>query len=425
MRRSVRELTAYSTFALTLALVLARPRVGAHTRINPAFAAAIGAALMFLFGVVTPSDAIDAAETLWQPLLTLAALMTITSVAEQAGVLDHMARAVCHAAKGSTRRLFALVFLLGYGTAAVLNNDSAILLLTPLVVTLVRRLHPDRPEIASTFAFAVLVSAGIAPFVVSNPMNMIVANYAGIDFNTYAQIMAPLSLAGSGVSFLVLLAISSRALRNERAFSVETIGIVGRWTHEQIAMLVTLAVVFLLYPVASIYEKPIWVVALAGAGVSLLVAAKSQAVRPGMVLRHGIAWEILAFLYAIYVLALGLQNAGIVDRVSALYAGAGLLFVGSLSAVGSAVLNNHSMAIVNMLAIAPEGASGTSRLLAAMIGGDLGPRLLPIGSLAGLLWLQSLRRMGVTITLRRYAAIGFATTIPTLLVTLAMLQQAS
>jgi hypothetical protein len=37
--------------------------------------------------------------------------------------------------------------------------------------------HRRRPEI--TIAFAVFVAPGIAPFIVSNPMNMIVAEYAG------------------------------------------------------------------------------------------------------------------------------------------------------------------------------------------------------------------------------------------------------
>ena len=60
-------------------------------------------------------------------------------------------------------------------------------------------------------------------------------------------------------------------------------------------------------------------------------------------------------------------------------------------------------------------------VLAALVGGDLGPRLLPIGSLAGLLWLDLLRRGGVRIGLRRFVTVGLLVTAPTLAVALAIL----
>ena len=49
--------------------------------------------------------------------------------------------------------------------------------------------------------------------------------------------------------------------------------------------------------------------------------------------------------------------------------------VGVGSALGSALVDNHPMSILNMMAL---GAHGGSRpLLAALVGGDIGPRLLP------------------------------------------------
>jgi arsenical pump membrane protein len=77
-------------------------------------------------------------------------------------------------------------------------------------------------------------------------------------------------------------------------------------------------------------------------------------------------------------------------------------------------MNNHPMAILNALAIhnVPEGTQ--QLMLAALIGGDLGPRLLPMGSLAGLLWLDSLRRQGVYISASRFVLVGLPVTIPTL-----------
>jgi arsenical pump membrane protein len=71
--------------------------------------------------------------------------------------------------------------------------------------------------------------------------------------------------------------------------------------------------------------------------------------------------------------------------------------------------------------LALEGAGVPKHALAALIGGDLGPRLLPMGSLAGLLWIDSLRRMNVEVSLEDFVRVGVAITIPTLAVSLAML----
>jgi arsenical pump membrane protein len=86
------------------------------------------------------------------------------------------------------------------------------------------------------------------------------------------------------------------------------------------------------------------------------------------------------------------------------------------SAVGSALVDNHPMSILNMLAL-----EGKRPLLAALIGGDIGPRLLPIGSLAGLLWMDLLRRSGVELRVRTFVRVGTLILLPTLALSLAML----
>jgi arsenical pump membrane protein len=54
-------------------------------------------------------------------------------------------------------------------------------------------------------------------------------------------------------------------------------------------------------------------------------------------------------------------------------------------------------------------------------GEDIGPRLLPIGSLAGLLWMDLLRRSGIDIGLGRFLRLGTIVLIPTLTLSLLLL----
>jgi arsenical pump membrane protein len=75
-----------------------------------------------------------------------------------------------------------------------------------------------------------------------------------------------------------------------------------------------------------------------------------------------------------------------------------------------ALLHSHALA-----------GAPTSHVLAALVGGDLGPRLLPIGSLAGLLWTHALRHQGVEVPLKKFVGVGIVVTIPSLAVSLGVL----
>jgi arsenical pump membrane protein len=170
----------------------------------------------------------------------------------------------------------------------------------------------------------------------------------------------------------------------------------------------------------SLAGGPLWLVALAGASVCL-GATLYAGVEPGRV-AAAVSWEILPFLIAVVVIATGLTRAGIVDALVVMYRDtpAPSATVGASAALGSAVLNNHPMALINLLAV--QGAGGDTRMiLAGLVGGDLGPRLLPIGSLAGLLWLDVLRRMGVRVAVRSFVKLGILVTIPSVIASLAML----
>ncbi len=417
----MRELLAYSTFAVTVSLAVARPRVGVRWQVGPASAAMAGVLVLLASGIVDPVDIGAAAETLWRPFATILSIMITTAAARRLGVLDRLADMIFCQPDLTVRRLFLSVFVLSAATASLLNNDAAVLLLTPLVLALIARRYPGQTQLLLPFAFVVFMAAGVAPFVVSNPMNMIVASYANLNFNDYAQWMLPISLVGWIIAFLILRGVFRAELATEPA-PVLPEPRRERLTPVQVRMLVLLFAVFGTYPiVASIDGSAIWLVSGVGAALAVGLAWRQAEVSPGDLLVRGVAWEILVFLLAVFILGIGLRNVGFVSYLSAVYTDAGIGLVGTTAALGSAALNNHPMAIINMLALDATPNTGQREILAVLVGGDLGPRLLPIGSLAGLLWLESCWRLGVEISLRQFVRVGFAVTVPTLAASLLML----
>lgn len=72
----------------------------------------------------------------------------------------------------------------------------------------------------------------------------------------------------------------------------------------------------------------------------------------------------------------------------------------------------------------PDGTLATEVLIEPRTGAvqlEFGPRLLPMGSLADLLWFASLDRLGVRISIRQFVTVGALVTVPSLAVSLAML----
>jgi len=411
------EIVAYSTVAMTLGLVVTRPRVTPGWRLSPAMAAFAGVFVLLAVGIVRPEHFTRAITNLWSPFVAIGAIMVMTEAALEVGLLDWWAQRVDKRA-GSVGQLFTLVYGLGVLTAATLNNDAAILLLTPLVVSLVRRRYPDRPDLILPFAFAVFMSAGVAALPVSNPMNMVVAEFTGISFNDYALHMIPVAIAGWLVAYATLRLLFRRQLSARLPSQSRSQDKTLDWP--KVLMMVLLGSVLVAYPVFGFFGGPVWAVASCGALMSLALLRTARNKNPVQALVEGVSWGTLAFLFAVLVISMGLFEVGLVDRLQGLYAGGDVWTVGATSAVGSAILNNHPMSHLNMMALETIGSSDVS-VLSALVGGDLGPRLLPMGSLAGLLWIEMLRRQGVGIKLGTFVKIGVIVAVPTMAASLAIL----
>lgn len=434
----MQELAAYSTLAVTMSLVLTRPRVlFLGVRVGPGMATAVGVLAMLLLGVVEPTHLARGVSDLWRPFLTIFSIMVTTGVAQRVGLLDYFAarlecwirrRSRSHDDRLHARWVFGAVFVLSALTAAVLNNDAAILLLTPLIVGLVRRCYPRRPDLVVVFAFGVFMAAGVAPLVISNPMNLILCSSLGVGFNEYATRMIPISLLGWAMTLPLLWVVfkSELATASAPASGVSSEATSRQLSSEATAVLVLLAVALGAYPIVASLGGEVWPVAAGCAVLAVAVCVGRRAATAADVF-SSVSWEILLFLYCVLVIAFGLQTVGLVDRIAELYASAGagslarIAMVGSTSAIGSALLNNQPMAMLNLLAIGLLPDAAPQHIFPALIGGDLGPRFLPMGSLAGLMWVELLRRQGVTIRLRQFVAVGVAVTVPALLLSLGLL----
>ncbi len=421
-------------FILTLALVLLRPRY-----LGIGGAAILGAVTMLATGIIPWQRLAALWSLVWDPTLTFLGLVIISLVLEQAGSFRWAALHMARHGQGSGPRLFVLLILLGAVVAALLANDGAVLILTPIVLALLFELGLS-PAAALVFVVAIgfVADTTSLPLVTSNLTNILSARYFELPYDTYALVMVPVDLVALAATFGVLwigfrrrivphypvarLAAPATAVRDPLVFR---------------AGFIVLGIALAAYFLTSRTGTPISLVTgmaaliLLGLGQRPRKKGAERAVSLRKVL-HDTPWQIVAFSLGMYVVVFGLRNAGLVDYYAdAVHwlAGHGLfaatLGIGSLTALLSATANNLPAVLIGSLGI--HQTPGLTPLIreaaiyANIVGSDLGPKLTPIGSLATLLWLHLIARHGEPIGWGRYLRWGLTLTPPVLFITLAAL----
>ena len=387
---------------------------------GPTIGAVLAVGFAMLAGAVERNDVTTALAAQWRAFVTLGSVMTMTSSAERMGLLNRLAAMIEPRTRGPVRHAFRVTFIISALVAAVLSNDAAVLVLTPTVIALLRTVYPKRhPKFLLPFVVAVFAGAGVAPLLVSNPMNLIFADHIGLGFNRYALTMIPVALV-SWVATYAALAWLFRKVLDDDAPAL------GTWPEQPPlpsgARIVFAAIIIVLvaYPILAALEVPLWPIAATGAAICAIVSLANN--HSPRALIRGVAWTIFPFLFGVFLLALALQRTGAVAWLQHFYATSTtpIATIGITSALGSAVLNNHPMSVLNAFAL--NHSDGTyNYAFAALIGGDLGPRLLPVGSLASLLWFDLLRKHQVTVSVTTFVRLGVMLTIPPLLLCLGAL----
>lgn len=394
---------------------LARP-FGLPAWVAPVVAAAVG----LVAGTAGPGAAGSALGSLASPIGFLLAAVPLSALLDELGFFESAATVV-----GTRSRLVGGLWVLAAGVTTVLNLDASVVLLTPLYIRIARREGLDPLALAVQPLVLSWLASSALP--VSNLTNLIAASKTGVPAPVFLARLGLPSVAAVTVGWIAYRwALRPRAGGHPGdhdgdapvAFppgGAVTGGYDPRRGTERHGGLdagarralgvggVVVAVVlvgFVLGRYAGISE---WEVALAADVV--LLARRGVRVPP---------WRSVPAGTAAVAASLGvLATAAVAYLPVHRWLGGGVGVLGLARAAGvSALAANLINNLPALLVILPGVGGRRAELWAVLVGVNMGPVLVVTGTLASLLWVDTVRRMEVAVRAVDVTRVGVRVGLP-------------
>ena len=353
--------------------------------------AAVGTAAVAVGVAWAPGSAREAATQDWPPFVLVAGLLLVGLVAAEDGVFE-AAGARLAAMSGSGAGLFVAAMILVAVVTAVLNLDTAVAFLTPVLVA-TSRAHgrataipasadsPDGPPLQAPMLYGCLLMSNAASLLLpgSNLTNLIVVGHLHLSGGRFALRMAAPWVASVALTTAAVGLLLRRHLRRVPVSRGDLVSVRPRGPIGLVAVVVATAVVV----TDASPALPVLVVGVVAAAVRLGRSGTPRHAAERMV--EAVGAPVLVGLLGVAIGAgtLGRQWSG----PTALLGHLGAWATAAFAAVLSIVVNNLPAA--SLLA-----ARHPAHPFAILVGLDLGPNLLVTGSLSSILWWQSARAAG-------------------------------
>lgn len=401
---------------LAIAGVIIRP-----FKLPEAVWAISGALLLLIFGFISLKTAAAGVEKGTDVYLFLAGMMLLSEAAREEKLFDWIAAHVVKASRGSANRLFILIFLSGIVVTALLSNDATAVVLTPAVIAATRA-SGVKNNLPYLLICAFITNAASFVLPISNPANLVIYQTRLPSLgNWFTQFLLP-SIIVIALTYFILK-LSQRKALSER-FSADS-PVVALSTTGRLALYGIIFTVFVLL-ICSAYSVPLgwptFITGFACTAIISLIAKKSILKAFGHV-----SWSVLILVAGLFIIVEGLTQTGITLHLATVLATAAkqnvnnaAIATGGIIGIACNLMNNLPAGLIAG-EIAQTAVIPDSVRKAMLIGIDLGPNLSVTGSLATILWLQALRREGVTISAAQFLKTGLFVMLPPMLVILLLL----
>jgi arsenical pump membrane protein len=354
-----------------------------------------GSILLVLFRLISLKSVGHAMSEGIDVYLFLMGMMLLSEQARSEGLFDVLASWAKVHARGSSRRLFVLIYAAGAAVTAFLSNDATAVVMTPAVYASVKQ--AGAKPMPYLFACAFIANAASFVLPISNPANLVVFGNHIPQIASWIRAFGLPSLASIGVTFAVLWLWFTEDLRaplhQTHRDEITEISSLGKLTAAGLFAVVIVLMIssFLQWDLGL----PTFLSAL---GIVLGIATKKRR-WPRQVMKD-VSWSVIPLVAGLFVIVEAVNQVGALKITRELLGAAvslpsilGKLMVAFCVGSSSNLFNNLPVGLIAGKAVdqsvIPQGIRS-----AVLVGIDLGPNLSVTGSLATILWLMAIRREG-------------------------------
>jgi arsenical pump membrane protein len=389
---------------VSIALMLIRPR-----GIPEVYWVGGGAILLIILRLIPLRTAGKAVGQGADVYLFLIGMMLLSELAREQGVFDWLSALAVRSAKGSTARLFTLVYGIGTAVTIFMSNDATAVVLTPAILTAVSKAKVQ--PLPYLFACALIANAASFVLPISNPANLVVFHEGMPPLGQWLLSFGLPSILSISATYAVLRIVFRNDLANNIPNNIqETIESQPLSSNGKL-VLVGLGLMVVVLLGASALNRDLGLpTCVAALIVAAAVSFKARS-KPWPLFK-GISWETLALVAGLFVMVDAVEGAGALRFTTAalhwaqgLAPALGAMVTGFSVGVANNLINNLPLGLI---AGGTLQAAHTEGLLAntVLIGVDLGPNLSVTGSLATILWLIALRKEKLEVSFWAFLKVG-------------------
>jgi arsenical pump membrane protein len=397
---SVTHLLLSLIVGISILLMLIRPR-----NIPEVYWIGGGVLLLLLLRLVSWHLAARAVLKALDVCLFLIGMMLLSELAREHGVFDWLSSVAVRRANGSCSRLFALVYAAGTFVTIFLSNDATAVVLTPAILTAVRKAKVDPLPYLFVCAFIANAASFLLP--ISNPANLVVFHSQMPPLGRWLQSFGVPCLVSIATTFIVMRWLFRNELSERIEFEVEATPLRSDGKLVLTGLAVTVIVLLAVSSLGMDLGLPTCLVALV---ITAAVSIKARCNPWG--LAREISWSTLALVTGLFVMVEAMESVGAMHltqewliRAQELGPAAGTFLTGFAVGIANNLINNLPLGLIAGSTLQAAHARG---LLAdaVLIGVDLGPNLSITGSLATILWLIALRKEKVDVSFWSFLKVG-------------------
>jgi len=382
-------------------------------KIHRTVAAMVGASVILLAGIV-PWEKVPEYLDLGTILL-LAGMMVVVNVSRESGLFEYIAIKTAKLSKGDPMKVLLLFSVVTAIVSAFLDNVTTVLLLTPMLLYITRRMNVNPVPFLLAEIFA--SNIGGTATLIGDPPNIMIGSAAKLSFNEFLLNMGPIAVVDLLVTVVIVYIAYRNSIKVSPAKRAEIEGLImGMDERDAIrdrelfrkSVIVILAIVIGFFLHDAMGVEPA-VIALLGASIMLLWSGFS----PEEALEK-VEWATLFFFGGLFLIVGALVETGFIDALAVkiigmIHSEAQAIFVISwFSAISSAIVDNIPLTATMIPLIKAMGSSINTYPLwwALSLGACLGGNGTAIGASANVVVIGIAHREGVRITFGEFLKVG-------------------